>query len=244
MEPAQAKSILARWRPDGTLDSDPEIQEALRLLRSGGNHDEWLRRHAQFQTATSAALRQIPIPPDLAAEILARVSPRVLRPAFPWTRSLRLAAAGFIAALLIASMFLRDNVAADYTTFRGRMVRAALREYRMEITTNDVPAIRAYLTRQKAPADFNLPPGLAALPAIGAGTLSWKDGRAAMVCLNGGQDGMFYVFVVPTSELTGAPPARTEFARVNRLSTGAWTDRGRTYVVASSSSLDAIRKYF
>ncbi len=244
MEPAQAKSILARWRPGEPLDSDPEIQEAIRILNRDQDHAEWLRRHSEFQAATAAALRRLPVPTHLAAGILAAARPRVLMPSFRWRRSLRLAAAGVVAALLAAGVLLRDGTTTDHTTFRGRMVRAALREYRMEITTNDVPAIRAYLARKNAPADFNLPPGLAVLPALGAGTLSWKDGRASMVCLDGGPDGMLYVFVVPEAELSGAPPARTEFARVNRLATGTWTHQGRTYVVASSASLDTIRKYF
>lgn len=243
MDRAQAKSILTRWRPSPSLDSDPEVQEALALSEHDPELASWLQRHGQVQNATAQAMRHLPVPSDLAAEILARH--RIVRPTFRWNHPIRIAAAaGFIAALLWAWSIFHSDSGSDYTTFRSRMVRAAIREYRMEITTPDLTAIRSYLSRQNAPADFELPSGLAGLPAFGAGTLSWQGGRTSMVCLDAGQDGMFYVFIVPESGLTASPTAETEFAQVNRLSTGTWSHNGKTYVVASSASLEAIRKYF
>lgn len=243
MERAQAKEILTRWRPGAHLDSESEIQQAQRFALADPETARWLKHHRQFQDATCQALRDLPIPSDLASHILA--SQRILRPVFRWNPTLRIAAA---AALVAASFWLWSlfQVApgTNYTTFRSRMVRAAIREYRMEITTNDLPSIRSYLARQQAPADFEFPSGLASLPAIGAGTLSWQGGRTTMVCLDAGPDGMLYVFVVPETGLSSVPPAETEFARVNRLSTGTWSHNGKTYVVASSASLEAIQKYF
>ncbi len=243
MERAQAKEILTRWRPGAHLDSEPEVQQAQHVAQSDPETARWLERHRQFQDATSQALRQLPVPSDLARHILAHQP--VLRPVFRWTQPLRFAAA---AALVAAAFWLWSVLqvapGSDYTIFRSRMVRAAIREYRMEITTNDLPTIRSYLASHQAPADFEFPSGLASLPPIGAGTLSWQGGRTTMVCLDGGPDGMLYVFVVPETGLSSAPPTETEFARVNRLSTGTWSHNGKTYVVASSASLEAIQKYF
>jgi len=243
MERAQAKEILTRWRPGTPLDLDPDVQQARHFAEGDPETARWLERHARFQDATSKALRQLTVPSSLPSEIVARQ--RIHRPVFRWNQPVWIAAAACLVAafLWVGSVFLVDP-GTDYTTFRSRMVRAAIREYRMEITTNDVPSIRSYLARHSAPADFEFPSGLASLPAIGAGTLSWQGGRTTMVCLDGGPDGMLYVFVVPESGLSAIPPAETQFARVNRLSTGTWSHNGRTYVVASSASLDAIRKYF
>jgi hypothetical protein len=243
MERAQAKEILARWRPGAHLDSETDVQQARRFAQSDPETAQWLERHRQFQDATSQALRHLPVPSDLATLILD--NQRILRPAFRWNLPLRVA----VAAALVAAAFWLWSLfqlapGTDYTTFRSRMVRAAIREYRMEITTPDLPAIRSYLARNQAPADFEFPSGLASLPPIGAGTLSWRGGRTTMVCLDGGPDGMLYVFVVPETGLSSVPPAEAEFARVNRLSTGTWSHNGKTYVVASSASLEAIQKYF
>jgi hypothetical protein len=243
MERAQAKETLTRWRPGAHLDSEPDIREAQRFALADPETAWWLERHRQFQDATCQALRELPVPSDLASHILA--SRRILRPAFRWHQPLRIAAAAALAAAAFwLWSFLQVAPGTDYTTFRSRMVRAAIREYRMEITTSDLSTIRSYLASHQAPADFEFPSGLASLPAIGAGTLSWQGGRTTMVCLDGGPDGMLYVFVVPETGLSSAPPTETEFARVNRLSTGTWSHNGKTYVVASSASLDAIQKYF
>ena len=188
------------------------------------------------------ALHHLPVPADLAEELVARH--RVVRPDFRRIPAAWIAAAACIAILLVGSFaLLRDDSGSDYGTFRRRMVRAALREYRMDVTTSDLAAIRSFLNRAGAPADFVLPSGLAQLPVVGAGTLGWQDARASMICLDGGPDGMMYLFVVARAGLVGSPPNETEFAQVNRLATGAWSHDGKTYVLASSSSLEALRKY-
>lgn len=251
MDHPHVTTTLARWRPSlpdqPRLDPDPELAQAHAAADADPHLAAWRERHARFQEGTRLALRNLPVPGDLADSILANARSPILRPAFPTPTPAWLAAAAAVAALVVAAFLIlrpTPNDSADFTTFRHRMVRAALREYRMDVTTPDLAAIRTFLAQNQAPADFQLPPGLAQLPAVGAGTLAWKDGRSAMVCLDAGADGMFYLFVVPSAKLAGPPPDPPEFAQVNRLSTRSWTLDDRTYVLATTASPEALKNYF
>ncbi len=242
MERAEIKRTLAGWRPGSNPAQDPEILHALDAAALDPELRDWLKRHATFQEGTADALRNLPVPDDLVSQILARR--RIVRPAFRRSYTVWIAAAaGIVAALVWAWSVLPVDPGPDYSTFRRRMVRAAIREYRMDITTTDVTAIRAFLARNNAPADFEFPDALAQLRTVGAGALSWQGGRTSMVCLDGGADGMLYLFIVPRSTLAGGAPEAPEYTQVNRLSTSTWSRDGKTYVLASSASLDALRKY-
>lgn len=242
MEPALAKSILARWRPGPHLTDDPAIQQARAVAENDPHLGPWLDRHSRFQQDVTEALRSLPVPDDLASRILA--AHRIHRPVFRWTRPLLVAAAaGIIAAALWIGTLGRIDSGSDYSTFRRRMVRTVTREYRMDITTPDVTAIRSFLARNSAPSDFELPPPLARLSAVGGGTLAWQDHRTAMVCLDGGPDGMLFLFVVPEADLSRAPSPEVEFKQVNKLATGTWSSHGHAYVLASAASMETLRKY-
>lgn len=242
MERSEAQTILAAWRPGLRLEEAPEVQAALDQSKHDPILSAWLEGHVRFQQDAVRAIRALPVPPNLAQTILARR--KVVTPPFRFRPSAWIAVAAGLVAILMGLWWVSpsdsDN---DFGTFRRRMVRAAIREYRMDIETSDLNVIRAYLAQSKAPSDFELTPGLSRLQPVGAGSLSWQGGRAAMVCLQGGPDGMLYLFIVPQSDLKGPVPNEPEISQVNRLATGAWTRNGKTYVLASSTSLEAVRKF-
>jgi len=242
MERSQVQSILAAWRPDLPAKADPEVHAALEAAQNDPVLSAWLDQHSRFQREIMQSLRQCPVPKDLARQILERH--KVAPAPFHRRPSHWLALAACLIAVLIGLWaFVPFESGNDFHTFRRRMVRAALREYRMDIETPNLDAIRAFLAQSKAPSDFELTPGLSRLRPVGAGALSWQSGQTAMVCLDGGADGMLYLFIVPQGELRGSTPGQPELTRVNRLATGTWSKSGKTYVLASSASLEAIRKY-
>lgn len=238
----EAKALLIDWKPPAAPPggADPALQRALELAQSDPELRAWFEAHKAFQSAASRALRELPVPPDLAEQIVARR--KIARPAFGgFGRLLAVAASLAILAVVVSLVFTgRSKPAAtdraDFETFRNRMVRAAAREYRMDIITNDLAAIRNFLAQNKAPADFELPPSLAALPPAGAGLLSWQGDRVSMVCLQGNQ-GMLYLFITPTESLEDGGPPAPQSAEVATLSTVSWTRDNRAYVLASHAPL-------
>lgn len=247
MSPTQAKFTLARWRPDLPGPPEPDVVEALQCVASDTALREWWQAQQQFHRDVAAALRQPPVPATLANRILAaRRRPQgILRflpyRAAPWWAAAA-AAVGVLAATVVLWPSAQPADQADFATFRSRMVRAALREYRMDVVTNDLALIRGFLSRNQAPAQFELSPSLAALPPVGGGLLSWQGQRVSMVCLDGRDLGMLYLFVVPTQSLVEGVPGQTTVEQVNRLSTASWTRGSLTYVLASSAPPSALRQ--
>jgi hypothetical protein len=122
------------------------------------------------------------------------------------------------------------------------MVGAVLRQYTMDIVTNDMSGIRRFLASRQAPADYVLPPGLATLPASGAGVLSWQSQRVSMVCLDSPDQGTLFLFVVDQAAVRSSPAAQPQFQQVNKLMTVSWSQGGKVYLLAGSGGRENLQK--
>lgn len=250
MTSSEAKLILVRYRP-GTPDAqEPEMVQALELVRQDPELSRWFDQHCAFQSAMRTKLRQIEVPAQLRAAILAR-KPNAEPPPnvidlLPWWRSpVGLAAAAAVVLLLsVAAFWFRPALNNDgFANFQARMVSTVLRQYRMDIVTNDMAQVRQFLARQGAPADYRLTPGLEQLRLTGAGALQWRSHPVAMVCFNRGDNQMVYLFVLDRSAVKDPPPATPRLARVNELLTASWTRGDKTYVLAGPNEADFGRHY-
>lgn len=237
----EARRVLQTWRPDCPSREDPEVHRALRVAAEDPELQRWLERHIAFQRGTRDALLSLPVPHDLAERI--RAEARIARPQFGLRVLWGAAAAVLLLGGLLASLWIgHPRERADFSTFRGRMVRAALREYRMDVVTNDLASIRSFLAQHQAPADFQLTPSLSRLTPVGGGLLSWQGRPVSMVCLDGGEIGMLYLFIVPTRSLQNGAPREPALQQVNRLGTVAWSAGERTYLLAAAAPPDELRK--
>lgn len=242
MNRAQAKEALLLYRPGSADAQDPEVATALELTKT----DEELRRWFEQQQAVQAALRrkfrEIPVPEFLKDAILAER--KLLRPSF-WARPPAwLAAAAAIVLLLgIAALLLQGPRPPDrFADFRSRMVRTVLREYRMDIVTNDMTQVRRFMAARGAPADYVVTKGLAALPLTGGGLLRWRDNPVSMVCFDRGGGNMLYLFVIKRGVLKGAPPDLPQTAKVNKLATVSWSQGDETYVLAGEEDPQSLQR--
>jgi len=228
---AEAKKILIACRP-GTDDlRSPEAEAALELARRDPELRQWWHRQQVFQSDVKRSLGAVPVPHDLRDRILAGT--KVVKLPL-WGRTAVLSAAAAVILLLgVVAVWQRPSAETSFETFRSRVARAVLRQYRMDITTNDMGQIRQFLAAHHAPADYVLPQNLERLPAMGAGVLSWRDRRVSMVCLDSGPQGTVFLFVVDVSSVKNAP-RRREFAPVSELNTVSWSEGGKAYVLAGS----------
>jgi hypothetical protein len=65
-----------------------------------------------------------------------------------------------------------------------------------------------------------------------------------MVCFEPAPGEQLYLFVADLSDIPSAPASATPiFQRVNRLTTAAWTSRGKLYVLAGEGEIEALAKY-
>jgi hypothetical protein len=244
----EAMQVLLLYRP-GTDDSqDPEIATALALARTDPELSGWLEKHCAFQEQMRTALRGIEVPPGSAEEILARRNvvrrpePRAAswRWILPWAAA---AAAVIIIAIVFAGGSLQPKRANTFANLELRMVSSALREYRMDILTNDVGEVRQYLKSRGAPANFEITQGLSRLEPTGGGLLRWRGNPVSMVCFNRGDNEMLFLFVVKRAALKDPPSAVPRVHTVRDLATAHWTRGDNVYILAGPDETNFAKRY-
>jgi hypothetical protein len=242
----EAKQILLTWRPGCPEREDASVREALALAAVEPELKEWLSAHRAMQERTARSLREIPVPGGLREAILQRARKVERLPVLSWWQQPMVwgAAAAMVLFLGLTLFWTGNESGASVEVFRSRMVGAVLRQYTMDIVTNDMGAVRSFLTTRQAPADYVLPEKLGRLPVSGAGVLSWQDGKVSMVCLDSPQRGTLFLFIVDAAAVRNELLAERTFADVNQLTTVTWTNGGRTYVLAGQGGRTELERYF
>lgn len=244
----QAKEILLAYRP-GTDDvADPEVAAALALCRTDVGLEQWFKEHCARQEELRGKFRGVKAPAGLAQQILSE-----RRAHITLSQRRRRIAVGALAWLVIglavASIwqtmgpFGGEDV--SFTSYRQRMVRTALRAYGMDLETNDVAQVRAFLAEKKAPADFVLPTALAQTPTVGCGVLAWQGRPVTMVCfrtgkpLEPGNKSDLFLFVIAGKDLKDNFCVEDKaFAQVSQLATASWREGDKIYVLAAFAEAD------
>jgi hypothetical protein len=241
MTSAEAKRILIAHRP-GRDRQDAAVTEALELARHDPELQQWWKQQQAFHATMAGGFAQAPVPSHLREHIRARA--KVVP--FPfWQRPVVWAAAAAVVLLLgLAAIFWKPAGNGSFETFRSRMVRNVLRQYRMDMETNDMASIREFHATNNAPADYTLPQGVATLQPTGAGLLSWQGSRVSMVCLDSKTHGTLFLFVTEKSNVTHPPGGSPEYAQINKLMTASWTEGKKVYVLAVEGGDEVLKKYF
>ena len=78
------------------------------------------------------------------------------------------------ASTLGAGCFDKRQAQNNFVAYRDRMVRTALRDYRMDLLNDDLDQIRQYLAQHGGQGDYILSQPLARLRGFGCAILSWK----------------------------------------------------------------------
>jgi uncharacterized membrane protein YbaN (DUF454 family) len=234
---------LMVYRPD--VD-EPELGtlEALDLARRDEELNRWFTEQQRLRRTIRAELRSIQPPPGLKEAILAQAK----APPIPWWRHqiAWAAAAAVVLLLAMAAFWMRPKAEAlDFAAFQSRMVSFALREYRMDIVTNDPQEIRRFLEEQGRPADYTLPAGLEAARPLGGARLSWQGHPVSMICFDLNQRDMLYLFVLPESAIQEGtpPPERPQIVPSKGLMTASWISEGRVYLLAGPLSPGELRTF-
>lgn len=243
MTRAEARQVLLLHRPGVDDERDPEFQEALAWVQQDPGLRAWFEEHTACQRALRQRFRAVEPPPELQARLRA-LTPARRRPFISWPLAGWAAAAALLVlGLWLSGVFRPRPVPDQFADFRARMVSTVLREYHMDIVTNGMGSVRAFLANRGAPADYVLPPGVERLALTGGGVLRWRGHPVSMVCFDRGDKEMLFLFVLERSALPDAPPGTPQLARVNKLLTASWTQDNRSYVLAGPEDAEFLRKY-
>lgn len=241
MNSDEARTILLACRPGTADEHDPDVRAALAAVQRDPQLAAWWREQQAVQAALRDRLRELPVPPELRARLLA--GPTVIT--VPWWRLTRVRALAIAAALvaLLALVFVRppSPEPESFADFRERMVRTVIREYRMDVTTPVEAEVRAFLRANQGHGDYRLPPAMRDVPVFGAGRLTWKGRPVSMICFARRPGVLMYLFVADRTVFPDGPAAGPDFAEVVQRATASWTDAGQVYVLASEAGAADLR---
>ncbi len=246
----EAKNVLLLYR-HGTADADdPQIAGALALAERDQELKDWLVKHCARQFVVQEHFRQIAAPAGLKEQI---ISERMVQENIvSWQPKLVLAAMAALVLLVALGPFWFLHRGHDDTLaiYQNRMAGVALRGYAMDLETNNLEQIRAYLAQTHAPADFVFPAALKQAALTGCAVEGWQGVKVSMICFRtgkllapGGRTDL-WLFVVDRVSVRGAPGGDSpQFSRVNRLITATWTQGNKLYLLGIEGDERTIQKY-
>lgn len=251
MDNRQAREILALYRPGSTDAADPQMAEALDLVKRDPELATWFQEHCAVYTAIRSKLKAIPVPPGLKRQIIIGQADHARIISLPATAKI-LAAAAAIALITTAVWFtfdVRPN-ANTFARFRDRMARSVQRAdvpYMKMYSTNQADVL-AYFAAGQRPADFTLSKTLQQLPAEGGSALTWNNHPVEMLCLNAGTEASgqhidIWVFVMEKKYVPDAPAAGPQYSKVGNLMTASWSAGDKIYVLAGRGTAEDIKKF-
>jgi len=231
VSPEQAKEVLLRYRPGSSDEKDPEVADALCVTKADSDLSRWFREHNAFQRNLQASLRSITPPASLKQAILAQQ--KVIQPR-PWWRSpiLMAAAAMVVLLLAIAPLWNQREAPNRFADFAARMTGMVQREYRLDVESSDMQAVRGYMQQRGSPGDFKVPPELEQVALAGGGFVRWRNQPVSMVCFRRPDQRMVYLFVMNRSAVLDPPPYAPITSTDRGLVTTSWTEGDRVYLLA------------
>lgn len=231
MDKNREESIRSRnWSEKFKDESAPEAAEGARS------------EDVEFNARVHQALAGIPVPPTLRDQILARR--KIVAVPF-WRQSRNIAAMAAVLLILATGLVFFTRLPGEdqtFTGFRSRMIGFALREYRMDIHTNELAEVRSFLAQSGAPAEFSLPAPLAQVPVKGGARLTWQGRPVSMVCFTGKAGETFYMFVIESALKAANASSIPEIATYKRLSTATWSSGGKTFLLAAPITSEELEK--
>jgi uncharacterized membrane protein YbaN (DUF454 family) len=246
----EAKNILLLYRHGMANTDDPQIAEALALAKRDPELARWLEKHCARQFVLREKFRQITAPAGLKEQIISEQAAQA-KIIFWRKNAMRAAAAAVVALVVLAPFWFRlypgDDTVAIY---QNRMAGVALRGYAMDLETNGVVPIRAYLAQHGAPADFVLPAPLEKIALAGCAIKNWQNTKVSMICfrtgkpLPAGEPGDLWLFVVDRASVKNVPVAGPpQFAKVNQLITALWIRGDKLYLLGTEGDEELLRKF-
>jgi hypothetical protein len=231
------------YRPGVDDANDPLVVEARAQSRRDPDLARWFEQQRAIDAALGRKFKQIRVPEGLEQEILAER--KIVRPSIWWRRPVLLAAAAAAVVLaVVADYRWRQPEPQNFASYRQTMSRLVSGDYKMMLETNDLNAVRQFLAANHSPSDYVLTPEMQKLPAEGCALINWHGRPVSLVCLDRGADNDLFLFVVNRSALPDPPADSTpQFARVGQMTTASWSIGDTSYVLASKSGEDALRRF-
>jgi len=241
MNRERAKEILAGYRPQRDLATDPEFAPALALLEQDAELARWFEREQALDAALQRKLQEIPVPVGLQARILASRPRRLARPGWWWNPSLISAAAAVLVVVGVSAVWLAPWRSTTWSDYQATVLKNVTGPYTLDIETRSPEQVRQRMAAAGYPSDYRMPPGLLEYPVEGGLKLGWRGHKVSVVCFGSDDEHKPDVWLIVTSRtsLAGAPARATpEFGVIGKGRIARWADEGHFYIVATQDGPD------
>jgi hypothetical protein len=247
----EAKAVLELWRPGGQDAEDPRFREALNIVENDAELARWFAAQKALDMAMATHVQATPVPQDLKASILAQqksarkpfwqidLVPLLQRPVLRWAL-----AAGFVALLVVGGwLSLRVPHFADY---RREVVEAAWdANPHVDLRVSDLAQVRQWVAQQGVKWKLTVPSALLRdTKIVGCSVVKWHDRDVVRLCL---LDGPRHQHLFVTDQLDFQDPpwaALPDYENCGRWTTAAWSQGGRTYVLAGMKYSVFTKRYY
>ena len=230
----EAREFLEAARSNGRDDADPRVAEALRMATQDLELSRLVERQRAFDATMAAGMQSIPVPADLKQSILA--GQKIVKPHFWQDWRAATAAAAAVGALLAGGIHLINQNTKGFSEFRKELVTENWAgDPHVDLETDDLSKVRAWLTSEGAAGDFTLPTALAGARLQGARIFEYDGHKISLVCLADGARHL-HLFVMDRAPFSDLPPAGTpDFEKCGVWKTAAWHLGTKTYILTGLS---------
>jgi len=253
MNREEAKELLLLYRPGSADAEDPQIAEALWLVKADPQLAAWLAGHCARQNALRDKFRQIAAPAGLLEQI---ISEHQAQQKSAISRKNKIVAAFAVAVIVFAALMAVPYLlpylkGPDRSLFRfqSQMAYIATSGYGMNLATNDLSAIQTYFTQNGAPADYQLPSALGKITVTGCAIEDWNGKKVSMLCFRAdtpsgaNQPNNLWLFVVNRKLVKSAPEIGSLQFTAGELSTAVWVQGDKLYLLGVRGDEAMLRKF-
>jgi hypothetical protein len=243
MSPAEAKSILQAYRPDGSDAADATFAEALRLAKQDPALSRWFEAQQAFDRAIASRIVSVEPPAGLRESILAGEA--TARPSpFWWAQPRWLAAAAglMIAFALAALYYSKPAPTGDEASFLAFVADDAKHSERHGGRGEATGALQASLSQPTSHLGDPVAVNFDELKANGCRSLTFAGRDVLEVCFN--RDGTwFHCYIVRRGDFPAlVAQAKPEIESLDHYKMAAWTNATQDFLVVSVAGEAALRR--
>ncbi|MEH6532323.1 MAG: hypothetical protein V7735_13425 [Photobacterium frigidiphilum] len=246
MTSKEAKKFIVLHRPGLDDSLEPQIVEALELIKHDSELLAWYEKHIENERAISQSFKQIKVPVLLREKIMAENCP--VQPAnFRNNRTLinHIAVAAILLLLVTNALWFSLLWQPSLDTYRIDMARIVSVNDDLDIEARNLEDVRHGFYNIGWPTDYNLPDTLTSLHVLGGLALNWEQNKVSTLCLETDDKKYIWLFIIDSSALPDPPTkASPNFQYAGKLMTASWSLAGKTYVLAGDVNKNVLNFYF
>ena len=249
MTPDDIRFVLAAYRPGTDDENDPQFRDALARMKSDSELKVWFDEQMALSRSLSEKLRDIPVPPQLRADILAgaKVSaPPASKRRRRWPQVLAVAACILLTG---ASVFLWLNRFVPsgpetWAAYQNDMGSYLSGFFLLDYESEDLEDVKQWLSKNHGVTNYTVPASLKQYPSLGCEVIEWHDREAYLICFN--VDGeLVHLFALPNDEgLPGAPTITAPgfIAQSGEWTMTGWREDGQLYLVSTLGNSEFLKR--